>query len=168
MDLALNNLQRLICHKTKQTKPNHDLIRFSMISNITNIIKFTLRMIKIPGASFFITLDYFVFQFFFPYTYCPVCCGCKIYRLHLCRGVRLTQKCPRYDTKQSEGEASIILEILGMRSMPSLPLLPGSLRLAIVAHDRVIFIGQIKLNWVNTLDLIVWKGTVLIFKLTCF
>ena len=23
MDLALNNLQRLICHKTKQTKPNH-------------------------------------------------------------------------------------------------------------------------------------------------
>ena len=23
MDLALNNLQRLICHKTHQTKPNH-------------------------------------------------------------------------------------------------------------------------------------------------
>ena len=23
MDLALNNLQRLICHKTQQTKPNH-------------------------------------------------------------------------------------------------------------------------------------------------
>ena len=23
MDLALNNLQRLICHKTKQTEPNH-------------------------------------------------------------------------------------------------------------------------------------------------
>ena len=23
MNLALNNLQRLICHKTKQTKPNH-------------------------------------------------------------------------------------------------------------------------------------------------
>ena len=25
MDLALNNLQRLICHKTQQTKPNHSL-----------------------------------------------------------------------------------------------------------------------------------------------
>ena len=24
MDLALNNLQRLICHKTKQTKPNKE------------------------------------------------------------------------------------------------------------------------------------------------
>ena len=23
MDLALNNLQRLICHKTQRTKPNH-------------------------------------------------------------------------------------------------------------------------------------------------
>ena len=28
MDLALNNLQRLICHKTKQTKPNLDLFFF--------------------------------------------------------------------------------------------------------------------------------------------
>ena len=24
MDLALNNLERLICHKTQQTKPNQD------------------------------------------------------------------------------------------------------------------------------------------------
>ena len=24
MDLALNNLQRLICHKTQQTKPNNE------------------------------------------------------------------------------------------------------------------------------------------------
>ena len=29
MDLALNNLQRLICHKTQQTKPNHLLIMLS-------------------------------------------------------------------------------------------------------------------------------------------
>ena len=26
MDLALNNLQRVICHKTQQTKPNQTLI----------------------------------------------------------------------------------------------------------------------------------------------
>ena len=26
MDLALNNLQRLICHKTQQTKPNQTLV----------------------------------------------------------------------------------------------------------------------------------------------
>ena len=29
MDLALNNLQRLICHKTQQTKPNQSEISFS-------------------------------------------------------------------------------------------------------------------------------------------
>ena len=26
MDLALNNLQRLICHKIQQTKPNHYIL----------------------------------------------------------------------------------------------------------------------------------------------
>ena len=29
MDLALNNLQRLICHKTQQTKPNQSETTFS-------------------------------------------------------------------------------------------------------------------------------------------
>ena len=33
MDLALNNLQRLICHKTKQTKPNQTRL-FSVICRI--------------------------------------------------------------------------------------------------------------------------------------
>ena len=33
MDLALNNLQRLICHKTKQTKPNQTNI-YTYIYNI--------------------------------------------------------------------------------------------------------------------------------------
>ena len=35
MDLALNNLQRLICHKTQQTKPNQTyncLLRIIIIS----------------------------------------------------------------------------------------------------------------------------------------
>ena len=31
MDLALNNLQRLICHKTHQTKPNQIKIIFKQI-----------------------------------------------------------------------------------------------------------------------------------------
>ena len=28
MDLALNNLQRLICHKTQQAKPNQTIMLF--------------------------------------------------------------------------------------------------------------------------------------------
>ena len=36
-------------------------------------------------------------------------------------------ECPTYDTKQSEGEVPVMLELWGIRSTPSLPLLPGPL-----------------------------------------
>ena len=36
-------------------------------------------------------------------------------------------KCPAYDTKQSDGKVPVMLELWGMRSTPSLPLLPGPL-----------------------------------------
>ena len=54
----------------------------------------------------------------------------------------LLNKCPRYDTKQSDGEASI-LELWGMWSTPSLPLLQGSP--GTVAHDRDLSVGQVEL-----------------------
>ena len=51
--------------------------------------------------------------------------GCRIHRLLLCRGVRPPpNKCPGYDTKQSDGEAPVMLELWGMRSTSSLPSLP--------------------------------------------
>ena len=56
-------------------------------------------------------------------TLCPVDWGC---RLHLCKGVR-SPKCSGCDTKQSDGEIPVMLELWGMWSTPSLPLLPGSL-----------------------------------------
>ena len=34
MDLALNNLQRLICHKTQQTKPNKYSFGFENLTKI--------------------------------------------------------------------------------------------------------------------------------------
>ena len=49
---------------------------------------------------------------------------------------------PGYDTKQSDGEAS------GMQSTHSLPSLPGSLWIRVVAPNRVLFMGQIELNCV--------------------
>ena len=39
---------------------------------------------------------------------CPVGWGCRIHRLHLCRGVRPSHKCPRYDTKKSDGDAGAL------------------------------------------------------------
>ena len=50
----------------------------------------------------------------------PVGWGCRIHRLHLCRGVRLSQWVSWYDTKQSDGEAPVMLEFGRMRSTPLL------------------------------------------------
>ena len=44
-------------------------------------------------------------------------------------------ECPRYDTKQSDGEFPVMLGLWGMRSTHSLPSLPGPLWLGLVAPD---------------------------------
>ena len=43
--------------------------------------------------------------------YCPVSWGCRIHRLILCRRVRPHNECPGYNTKQSDGEVSVMLEL---------------------------------------------------------
>ena len=73
---------------------------------------------------------------------CPVGWGYRIHRLYLCRGVKpLPDKCPRYDTKQSDDEVPVMLELWEMRGTPSLPLLPGSLWPGVVAPDRALCMG---------------------------
>ena len=70
--------------------------------------------------------------------------GCRIHWLNLCRGVRPPppNECPKYDIKQSDGEAPA-LELWGRRSTPSLSLLPRPLLPGLVAPDRVLPMGQI-------------------------
>ena len=53
-------------------------------------------------------------------------------------------KFPEYDTKQSDDQV-LVMELWGMRSIPSLLLLPGPLWPEVVAPDRVLSMGQIKL-----------------------
>ena len=62
----------------------------------------------------------------------PVGWGSRIHRLHLCRGVspHPPNECPGYDTKQSDGETPIMLELWEIGSTPSLPLLPCPLLLS--------------------------------------
>ena len=68
--------------------------------------------------------------------------GCRTHRLHLCRGVRPPpNECPDYDTKQSDGEVPVMLELWGMQSTPLLPLLPGPLLPRMVAPDWVLSMG---------------------------
>ena len=50
-------------------------------------------------------------------------------------------ECPGYDTKQSDGEVPVILELWGMRSTHSLPSFPGPLWPRAVAPDRTLPMG---------------------------
>ena len=100
-----------------------------------------------------------------PHLYCPVDWGCRIHQLHLCRGVSPPlNECPGYDTKQSDGEVPIMLELWGMQSTPSLSLLPGPFWPGVVALDRVLSMDQIELNYVLILNWIVWNRTVYMYK----
>ena len=54
-------------------------------------------------------------------------------------------ECPVYDTKQSDYEVLVMLELWEMQSTPSLPLLPGLLWRRVVAPSRVLSMGQIEL-----------------------
>ena len=60
----------------------------------------------------------------------------------------LPNKRRRYDTKQSDGEVPVMLELWRMWSTPLLPSLPDPLRPRVVVSVRVIYMGQIELNWV--------------------
>ena len=90
--------------------------------------------------------------------------GCKIYRLLFCRAARHPHECPNYDSKQSDSEAPVMLELWGMQSTPSFPSLPGSLWLGVVATDRVLSMGQIELKCVLMLNWIVWNRTLYMYK----
>ena len=59
-----------------------------------------------------------------------------------------------YDTKQAEGK------VPGMWSIPSLLSLPGLLWPRVVAPDRVLSMGQIKLNCILMLNWFTWCRTV--------
>ena len=89
-------------------------------------------------------------------------------------------ECPGYDTKQSDGEVPAVLELWGMWSTPSLPLLPGPLWPGVVAPDWAPIYGLNRTNsililkWIVWLNWIAWNRnvfdnwTVLTFKLRAY
>ena len=68
-------------------------------------------------------------------------------QIHQLLTIPPTDKCPGYDTKQSDGDVPVMLEFLGMQSTPSLPSLPGPLHPRVVPYDRVLCMGQKELNY---------------------
>ena len=93
---------------------------------------------------------------------CPVSWSSRIHQLHLCRGVRppARNECPGYETKKSNREVPVILELWRMWSTPSLPSLPGPLWPVVVAPDRALPMGQIELNCFCMLNWIVLNRAV--------
>ena len=83
----------------------------------------------------------------------------RIHRLILCRGVRIPEWVSCYDSKQSDGEVPEMQEFWGMLSTYSLPSLPCQLWHLLVALDRVLFMGQIELNYVLMQSWIAWNRT---------
>ena len=51
-------------------------------------------------------------------------------------GLDSPNECPAYDIKQSDCEASVILELWGMRSTPLFPSIPGQLWPVVEVPDR--------------------------------
>ena len=61
-------------------------------------------------------------------------------------GQNSPNECPKFDTKQSDGEAPLMLELCGMWSTHLLPLLLRPLWTGMVTLDRVLHMGKIELN----------------------
>ena len=99
-----------------------------VVCRFCNIISFTLVHIQLLYCNLLLC--------------CPVGWGCTL-TASLQRGKTPppTNECPGNDTKQSDGEVPVILELWGMWSTPSLPLLPGPFWLGMVAPDRALFMG---------------------------
>ena len=110
IELVLNNLHRLICHKTQPT-------------NQLNWISWNRT-----GWLNWIAWNRNVFD-------CPVCWGYRIHRLLLCRGLNPPHRMSWIWHKQSDGEVPAMLELWGMRSTCLLPSLPGPLWPGVVAPD---------------------------------
>ena len=67
---------------------------------------------------------------------------------------------PGYDTKQSDGEAPVLLELRWMQSTPSFTSFPGPLWHRVVAAEMILSMSQIELNCVLMLNWIVWNRSV--------
>ena len=118
-------------------------------SNLIQIIHIQLYGFKYPyliqiSCTLLHGFKHFKQLYGFKSLICPVSWGHRIHQLHLGRGVRPPPN-KWDDTKQSDGEISVLLELWGMQSTPSFPSLPDPFWPGVVAPDWVLSMGQIRL-----------------------
>ena len=106
-----------------------------------------------------LSLSDYLYHFPSLYLYCPVCWeGAKNTPTASLQMAKTTpNESPEFDTKQSDGEASVMLELWGMRSTPPLTLLWGLLWPRIEAPDKVLSRGEIEQNCLLIAKLIYLK-----------
>ena len=61
-------------------------------------------------------------------------------------GLNSPKESPGYDTKQSDGEATVMLELWGMLCTSLFPSLPGPLWSSVVVSDRALSTAKIEVN----------------------
>ena len=83
------------------------------------------------------------FCFFSYFLFCPV--DWSSIR-HTTTTTTTTNECPGYNTKQSDGEIPVMLELWGMRGTTLPPSLPGPLRLRMGAPDKGPIYGLNRIN----------------------
>ena len=110
------------------------------------IPKYPFQFHSFLAHSFVVTISLPVFG--------PSCWGCRIHRMHICKGERPLNQCPEYHVKQSYGEVPVMLEPWGMQSNLLLPYRSSS----------TLSMGQILLNCVLMLNWIIWNKTVLTYN----
>ena len=102
---------------------------FPLISTSSSPLTNPLGIVPSALITISITVTFLLHSLFFQFSrkVCLVSWGCRIYWLHLCRGVRLPRhECPGYDTKQSDGEVPVMLELLGNVEHPFITIAPRS------------------------------------------
>ena len=67
-----------------------------------------------------------------------------------------SNECPRYYTKQSDGEVPVMLGLWGIWGTPSMPLLPGPFWSGVVAPDKDPIYGLNRTNCKIMLKWTVW------------
>ena len=138
------------CHKIKCQHPHLGfklwlLISFSFCDNHYTKSAFTHYYMYVHTYTHLQSVLIIIISLF-----CLVSWGCRIQRLHLCSGVRPhphANKCPRYDTKQSDDEVPVMLELWGMWSTSSFSSVPGPLWLAVLAPDMVPIVEKRKISY---------------------
>ena len=88
--------------------------------------------------------------------------GCRVHNCFSAEEYDCHNECPVYDSKNSDGEAALTLELWEVPLLPSLsgPVWPG-----VVVCDKARSMGQIELNCLLTLNWIVWNRTVYMHKM---